>query len=65
MSTPTFFPREVRVALEAVEANDEGTHFSDVNRLVDELRRWERKWRAGEIRLVPQIEPKPNGEGGL
>ena len=61
----TFFPSEVRRALANVETWLDDNQSADVADLVEELRRWERKWRAGEARLVVQVENKPNGEGGL
>ena len=70
----TFFPREVRVATDKLEAALSEPHFDgsddapivrSAGDLVSELRRWEREWKAGRARLVPQVEAKANGEGGL
>lgn len=66
----TFFPYDVRFRLEQLESSvqhhDEDSDVAaNAQRLVSELRRWEREWRAGRVRLVPQVEAKPNGEGGL
>ena len=68
MTAPTFFPPEVQRAIESVERMQEcdvcpGREIA--TRLADELRRWEKAWRRGEARLVPQVEAKSNGEGGL
>jgi hypothetical protein len=66
----TFFPHDVRFRLEQLETSvqhrDEDYEIAArAEPLVEELRRWEREWRAGRVRLVPQVEAKPNGEGGL
>ncbi len=66
---PTFFPPEVQRAINrlalAVDGGFESEVVNDSYMLLRELRDWERKWRAGEARLVPQVEAKANGEGGL
>ena len=63
----TFFPPEVQRAISNAERWLDCTDDSqeEARRLLDELRRWEREWRAGRTRLGPQVEAKPNGEGGL
>ena len=65
----TFFPPEVqrainRVAL-SVDGGFESEIINDAHRLTQALRRWEKAWQDGEVRLVPQLEAKANGEGGL
>lgn len=63
----TFFPPEVQRAISDVERWLDCTDDSqeEARRLLDELRRWEKAWRRGDARLVPQVEAKANGEGGL
>ena len=69
MTAPTFFPPDVQRAMESTEADlARGYDNFDPDHafvLLNELRRWEKAWRRGEARLVPQVEAKPNGEGGL
>ena len=69
MSGPTFFPREIRFRLEQLEAvlgtTDDHEVSIAASTLALELRHWEREWKAGRARLVPQVEAKANGEGGL
>lgn len=66
---PTFFPQEVQRAMErlanAVDGGFESEVVNDSYMLLRELREWEKAWRAGTARLVPQVETKANGEGGL
>jgi len=68
-SAPTFFPPEVQRAMEqlanAVDGDFEGVVVDKAHTLLMELRAWEKAWRAGTARLVPQVEAKANGEGGL
>lgn len=58
MSHPTFFPAPVDRALDrlenAVEGGFESEVVNDAHVLTVELRRWEREWRDGKARLVPQ-----------
>ena len=66
----TFFPKGVLSSLKQLEVSiqhhDEDDDIStNAESLVTELRIWERKWQAGEARLVPQVPEKANGEGGL
>lgn len=65
----TFFPPDVQHAMNrlalAVDGGFECEVINDAYMLLRELREWEKAWRAGTARLVPQVEAKANGEGGL
>lgn len=69
MSDPTFFPPDVKSAIDKLKNDMDGADWEIVLRsahsLLVELKRWETAWRKGEARLVPQLPAKPNGEGGL
>lgn len=65
----TFFPKEVRHAMNrlalSVDGGFESEVIDDAVKLLHQLRWWEQQWQDGKARLVPQIEAKANGEGGL
>lgn len=66
----TFFPKGVLSSLKQLEVSiqyhDEDDDLStSAEDLATELRLWEREWKAGRARLVPQVEAKANGEGGI
>lgn len=67
--TATFFPSDVQRAMNrlalAVDGGFESEVINDSYMLLRELREWEKAWRTGTARLVPQVEMKANGEGGL
>lgn len=69
MSEPTFFPREVQVAICKLKLDMDAAPWQTVLRstraLLVALKNWEIAWRKGEAFLVPQLPEKPNGEGGL
>lgn len=65
----TFFPGYVLSSLGKLETALDGVDYHETSEkasvLATNLRHWEREWAADRARLVPQVEAKANGEGGL